>query len=159
MGGRWRASVAADGDRGYTLIELLVAVAILGIAGTTVVGGIGMMVKSADYERKESVAALQINGFAEAVTATGYLPCATAATYQAATAFVSPPGYTASISAVAYWDAATPGSFDPSGAPASVCPGTDSGLQRITLTVSSSDGRDTETLRVVKRQHQTGESP
>ena len=52
-----------------------------------------------------------------------------------------PSGWTASLSTT-YWNGT---------AFTSTCPATDSGLDAVHLTLTSTDGRDTETLDVVKR--------
>lgn len=135
------------GDRGETLLELLIAVAIMGVAVLAIVGGIGVGVVMSDVHRKQATAGTAVRDFGEAVEnqvmAGGYVPCAAPAKYAAPAGFSAPTGFTSSVSAVRYWS---------SGAWASTC-GTDSGLQQVTVQVASTDGRASEQLAVVVRRN------
>lgn len=134
----------ARGEPGETLIEVLVAVAIMGLAFVVILGGIGTAIIGADVQKQQAGADLALRSAAETIT---YQPCA--ASYPDQT----PPGFVVEVTRVSYWD---PGSnqfdVDP---PASCSPPSpsDSGLQLLDLTVTSASGRPTsETLQVVKRQ-------
>ena len=86
-------------DRGETLIELVVAVAILGIAGVAILGGLMMSVRSSVIHRNEASGGAYVRSFAEAiqtyVDANGYKPAPTAAsTYQVVAVTDLPTGYT-----------------------------------------------------------------
>ncbi|MDQ1465055.1 MAG: hypothetical protein QOC73_1996, partial [Actinomycetota bacterium] len=73
-----------DGDRGESLLELLVAIAIMGIAAVAIFGALLTSVKVSDYHRKQTSAGADVHNLAEKLTqyaATGYAPCATAAMY------------------------------------------------------------------------------
>ncbi|WP_410586545.1 type II secretion system protein [Amycolatopsis sp. lyj-23] len=131
-----------DGDRGETLLELLVAVAILGVAVVAVVGGIGVSVLMSDVHRKEATAGAGVRDFGEAVMAGGYFPCAAPAKYASPAGFTVPPGFGSSVASVKYW----------TGSAWSATCGTDTGLQQVTLQVASLDGRASERLEVVLRK-------
>ena len=137
--------MAAD-DRGETLLELLIAVAIMGVAVVAIVGGIGVGVLMSDVHRKQATAGTAARDFGEAVenqvAAGGYFPCAAPAKYAAPAGFTLPSGFTSSVASVRYWSG---------GAWAGTC-GADSGLQQVTVQVASTDGRASERLVVVVRR-------
>ena len=134
-------------DRGETLVELLVAMAILGIVLVAVVGGFAATITMSDVHRKQASAGAAVRDYAELVAnyvaGTGYSACAAASAYAAGTVgYAAPTGYTASPVSIRYW----------TGAAWSASCGTDSGLQQLTLAVSSTDTRASEQLTVVLRK-------
>jgi len=148
------ATNRSSGDRGETLLELVIALVILGIAVVAIVGGLASSVLISDVHRRQAQTGVIARDYAEALQAAitadqaNYVACAGPASYApsaaavAATGFTVPSGYTATAS-VRYWDGSTFGS----------CPaGGDSGLQRVTLTVSSDDGRARQSLVVLVRK-------
>jgi len=141
-------TAGTGGDRGETLIEILLTVVIMGITVTAILGGVGVGVLMSDVHRKQATAGVAVRDLAEAVqdsvAGTGYVPCATAAAYASPPGYAAPAGYTASVvpTSVRYW---TGGGWQ------AVCT-VDSGLQRITVQVASTDGRASEQLDVVLRR-------
>jgi type II secretory pathway pseudopilin PulG len=135
-----------DGDRGESLLELLVAIAIMGIAAVAIFGALLTSVKVSDYHRKQTSAGAAVRNFAEKLTqyiATGgYVSCA--GTYSPG--YVAPAGLTAATTSVLYWP--TSGTLWTS----SCTPSTDTGVQQVAIHVSSNDGRATEALLVVVRK-------
>jgi hypothetical protein len=113
-------------------------VAILGVGVVVVVGGMMTSIKVSAQGSQAAEGQVAIRAYAEAVAGVSYTPCA--ATY-AAPGFTAPSGWTAAAPTVAYWNGST---F------AASC-GTDSGLQRVTLRLTASDGT-VESLRIAKRQ-------
>lgn len=145
-------------DAGVTLVELLVTVAILGIAFVALVGGMSTSIVGSDVHRKQATAESLVRSYAEAVKArtVTYAVCGTPAQYgPAAVGFASVSGYTPSVSNVEYWQpsAGNPstGTFVVSLATCSNTPPTDTGVQRISIQVASADGRATEKIQIVKR--------
>ena len=132
-------------EAGFTLVDTIVGVAILGIGVTTVVGGMATSITVSARGRAAAEAQIAVRSYAELLAAATYVDCATSYS----TPFTAPGGYTAT-QAVSYWDSAT-STFG------AVC-GTDSGLQRITLTVASDDGRASEVQPVAKRRRPAGET-
>src|SRR3954447_1727605 len=69
-------------DRGETLIELLVAVAILGIAGVAILGGLLVSTQASTIHRNSATGGAYVRSFAEAIQAdvdqNGYKSCANA---------------------------------------------------------------------------------
>ncbi len=127
-------------EAGFTLVEVLVAVAILGIGVVSVVGAMMTSVTVGDLSRRQADGQTAVRAWAEALAGDPYTACASS---YPATGFAVPSGWTGSMT-VSYWSAAST-SF------VATC-GTDSGLQRLTLTLTADDGRDTETLRLAKRK-------
>ncbi len=147
-----RRRLASRSDAGVTLIETLVALSILSIAGVAVMAGLQLTVKSSDIHRKQATGGAYVRSYAEAIenylkTEAHYVGCAGADAYgPAVVGFAVPAGYSAQQ------QAATP--LDGGGAAITTgsCPGRDRGLQRITLVVRSSDSRATERLTIVVRK-------
>jgi prepilin-type N-terminal cleavage/methylation domain-containing protein len=149
-----RRATSTKDDRGETLIELMVALAIMATAVVALVGGIGTSVRASDIHRKQAKSQAYLRAFAENLEAsmanypTGYVECATgstpAATYQALKPATAT-GYTAEVTGVALWNRTT--------LLYTACPATgDAGVQRVSLRVSTSDGRASETLDIVLRK-------
>jgi prepilin-type N-terminal cleavage/methylation domain-containing protein len=139
----------ARGDqRGETLIELLVAMSILGVAVVALVSGIGTSVVVSDVHRKEATAGATVRTYAEAIETavdaptTGYdLSCAGVSAYATPAGFSVPTGFTARVTAIQYWNGTAFGS---------TC-SADVGVQKLSLLVSSVDGRAKESLDVIIR--------
>lgn len=140
-------SPEADRDRGETLLELLISLAIMSIAVVAVVGGLVTSIAVSDIHRKQSTAGAAVRDYAENVekhvAGTGYTACAAPSAYApGAVGFTAPSGYTASAVTVRYW----------SGTAWAASPCTDVGLQELTVQVASSDNRATERLVLVLRK-------
>jgi type II secretory pathway pseudopilin PulG len=139
----------AHSDAGATLIETLVALVILGIAGVAILAGLQLSVMASDVHRKQTSDGAYVRGYAEAVeqylaTSANYVKCAGANAYSPTTV-----GYTIPTGHSAQQAAAVP--LDGNGTTLA-CPGGDQGIQRLRLTVSSNDSRAIETLTVVVRR-------
>jgi len=135
-------------ERGETLIELVVAVAILGIASVAILGGLMMGVRTSVMHRNDATGGAYVRSFAEAiqtdVDANGYRTCANAASGYAGVAVPDlPAGYTKSVTAVQSWN----------GSAWVAC--TADGIQRLDLKVTTTGDNEhkaDETLTVVLRQ-------
>ncbi|MFJ8013469.1 prepilin-type N-terminal cleavage/methylation domain-containing protein [Streptomyces sp. NPDC096339] len=128
------------GEEGETLVEVLVAVVLIGVAFVAILGGMGTAIISSVTQQKVTGADSVIRSAAEKVVSAPYVPCASG--YETS---APPAGYTVTVE-IEYWDGV--GAF---GAP---CPTADTGVQKVTLTVHSTGPnpvRDT-TLEVVKRE-------
>lgn len=128
-------------DEGSTLIEALVAVSIVGLSFSAIVGGMYTTVQASDLNRKQASSATLLASYAEAVKSEPYVACAT--TY-AGSSFTVPAGFTKDPVVVGYWKPAS-STFD------AAC-GVDSGLQRVTLTLRSTDDRVVLDVQLAKRR-------
>jgi type II secretory pathway pseudopilin PulG len=92
-------------DRGETLVELLVAVMILGVTVVALIGGLTTSILLSDTHRKLAMAGAQARAFAEAIqgfvlnNSPGYQECAPASYYDV----YNPPGYDTVPQSIAYW--------------------------------------------------------
>lgn len=129
-------------------MELILTVAIMGIAIVTIVGGAMTSILDSDYNHKQADAANILQAYADSVAAVAYQPCAAA--YSAP--YAPPTGYSVGIVSTEYWDTATSAFI-------ATCPATDYGLERLTLQVTSTDSRASEVLQVEKRIAVTGQTP
>ncbi len=157
----------ARAQRGETLLETLLAIAILGILSASLFAGYQLVIKQTAAQRSGGTAETLLRTFAERIQdpAQPYQDkaapgCSGGPTYPIPAA---PTGYTLSVSKVAFWNPpdipfgvsmpntplATTWWTDGGGNP--ICPATDSGLQQLTLTVREPNGTTTS-MDVLKRR-------
>jgi type II secretory pathway pseudopilin PulG len=133
-------------ETGETLIELLVSVVIMGTAVVVLLGGLATSIRLSVIHREQAVAGAQVRAFAEAVetavaaSPSAYVACAGTAAYGGV--YTPLTGYTSQVTEVRYWSGSA---FDAS------CT-TDSGVQRVTLSVHSADAMVDESLVIVIRK-------
>lgn len=134
---------ARRAERGETLVEILVTIAVVGITLTGIFGGIALAVRSSGDQQGRATAETVVRDEAEALLSPTivYVPCATTSGYRSS--YTPPSGWTASVTAVQYWDGKTPAGW------LATCPSPDNGLQRITVTATR--GTVTESVDVLKR--------
>jgi len=138
-------------DDGETLIELLIAVAIMGITVIAIVGGFATSILMSDVHRKQTTAGAYVRDYAEAVEHYVAVPGNFNATTSpialqtavAADGFAAPTGFTAGVTSVQCWDD-TASVFG-------TC-ATGNTVQRVTLSMASADSRASESLVVVVRK-------
>ncbi|GAB2822024.1 prepilin-type N-terminal cleavage/methylation domain-containing protein [Lentzea nigeriaca] len=136
-------------DGGETLIELVVAVSIMGVALVAVMAGLGTSVLVSDVHRKQATAGSVLHNYVEAINAAvtggGYVNCAPSSAYASPAGFTPPSGYSASVvsGSMRYWNGS---------AWQSACPATDTGLQQLTARVASADARAAETVVLTLRK-------
>jgi len=134
-------------DDGETLIELIIAVAIMGITVIAIIGGVGTAILMSDIHRKQATAGAYVRSYAEAVQtyegAPGNFDASTSpGALQAAVDFAVPKGFAATVkSPVRCWTGAAFGACLAG-----------STVQQITLNVASTDSRASESLVVVVRK-------
>jgi type II secretory pathway pseudopilin PulG len=136
-----RVTHRVEGEQGETLLELLIAITLLGVAAVAIASGMALSIKVSDIHRKQSVASAYLHSYAESIenqiATSGYQPgCAPAYTAPSA-----PSGYAVSTMIVMNsWNGS-----------AWSC-GTDVGIQRLTLGIHSTDNRADEKLVIVVRK-------
>jgi prepilin-type N-terminal cleavage/methylation domain-containing protein len=140
-----RATLARrhGGQDGYTLTEVLVAVVILSVAVTAVVGALGTSIFSSRVHRNLVTGDAAVRAYAAQIAAAGYVSCATPASYPAMTN--APAGITVTITSVAYFNGTATGSNF-----GSTC-GTDQGAQQITVVANPTTAGGQQSLTFVKR--------
>jgi prepilin-type N-terminal cleavage/methylation domain-containing protein len=137
-------------ERGETLLELLIAITIMGVALVAIMAGVTTSILMSDIHRKQATAGAAVHTYAEVIenyvarSAAGYHTCASTLDYAPATVgFAVPTGFGVTASAAKAWNGTNwvPCTTD-----------NDNGLQKVTLGVASSDSRATETLDVILRR-------
>ena len=135
-------------ERGETLVELIVSVAILGVAAVAILAGLMLTAKSSDVQRNQATGGAYVRSFAEAiqnfVDSNGFRDCASAASAYGGVAVPDlPTGYAKAVTAVQSWTDTGWG----------VCTG--KGIQRLDLKITTTGDakhRSDETLTVILRQ-------
>lgn len=115
------------GDEGESLIEILLAVAIMGIALAGVLGALGAATKASTVHRSQSDAQLSARDVTEQIKRQSFLPCTTL--LKPAYTYTTPDSST-TIALTYKYDS----SF------VSTCPASGSQLQLITVTATPTDG-------------------
>ncbi|HEV7205256.1 MAG TPA: type II secretion system protein [Jatrophihabitans sp.] len=127
-------------ERGETLLELIVAIGILGVCVLAVGTGLALAIKVSSTHREAADAGTYLHNYAEQLSAS-YV-CGTAV--PAPAAGVAMPGFGTPSVSVTYWDG--------SAFTLASCPGTDPGLEQMKISLASSDSRVTQSLIVVVRK-------
>jgi prepilin-type N-terminal cleavage/methylation domain-containing protein len=142
-----------DDEAGFSLPEVLITIAIVGIAFAAILGGMLTSIVVSDVHRKEATSDALARSAAERLKDQGvaYVSCAGLNAYDSA--LPTAPSYTVSVTSLEVWN----GNLTAGAAPEPVfaqsgpgCP--DQGVQRITIVASATDGRATETVQILKRQ-------
>jgi prepilin-type N-terminal cleavage/methylation domain-containing protein len=137
---------------GFSLVEILITVAIVGITFTAILGGLITTITASAYQRKAATADTIVRSAAELVkdsVRNPYANCAGSGAYSLAGLSV-PAGFSVTIQGVKYWNwdgQPVPGGYAVKFT--SNC--SDHGMQQISIQAASSDGQATETLQVIKR--------
>jgi type II secretory pathway pseudopilin PulG len=137
--------------KGETLLELVISIAILGLAIVAIASGITVSTMLSGLHRKQATAGTYVRAYAEAIQNTvagplGYVKCATTSTYNAPVGFTLPlnSGYSASVTDIQY--GTTSGDW------ISTCTASlDSGTQRLSLQIANTDVRANWALIIVVR--------
>lgn len=135
-----------DLEQGETLLELVIAILILGVVVIAVASGLALSVQASELHRSQAQAGMYVHNYAEALENTvaggGYVACATASGATSYPAYSPPTGYTASVTKAEYLMVSGSGagavySWSTSGCVAGSS--TDTGVERLTLQVASND--------------------
>lgn len=132
-------------ERGESLVEVLLAVAIIGVCFAAILAGVGTSATASGIKQDQALSANYLRAAAERVQAQDFQPCSAVLPTSYSLASVVPAGsqHAVSIVSIEHWDGAA---FTAS------CPSADS-LQRVTLEVVPPDGRAAEPrLTILKRK-------
>jgi hypothetical protein len=150
-----------DSESGESLVELMITVAIMGLAMVAILGAIWTTIRVADFNSKTSSADTVLRTYAEAMKQPEttdefkYIPCTVLGaevTYPAYVPTAPYEDYDASVTSVRYING-----YSTENAPnwVDTCPATDGGLQELTLRASGPntdpEADSTETVTIVKR--------
>lgn len=143
-------------ERGASLIEVLVAVAIMGVTFASIIGAISTAIVGSDIDRAQVKVETELRSFAEYVKDQGYIPpaslaaCVPTGTNYGAGYAPTQSGVTATATGVAFWvQGSNPATFV---APSVTTCATDSGLHGVTLTATTSNPSATETVHLFMRK-------
>jgi prepilin-type N-terminal cleavage/methylation domain-containing protein len=139
---RCRVASRPDAESGFTLVELLVTLAIMAIAFVVIMSGIGVFSQSTRIHRSTAELDSALRTYVERLASATY--DATCPTSYSAVAV--PSGFTAAL-AIRYWN----GNTAPAGY-VTTCPATDKGTQQITVTLTQTSTGVQDRLTFVKRQ-------
>ncbi len=142
-------------ERGETLVELLIAIVILGVAVTTLLAALATAITASASHRRHATSDTLARSFAEALSdpdpasGTPYVDCATS--YPLPGYLAVPTGFDAPTTAVSYWKAGSTGASDADFT--TTCPPAgDQGLQRVTITVRATANGEQSVVTVLKRR-------
>ena len=148
-------------EAGFSLIEVLISVAIMGIAMVAVIGALATQIKGADLHRNQSNASAVLSSAAEKIQSSGYVACdaSPATTYKAAarTATLPSDWVTKGVSVGLAIDVTSVKNWNGSSFVATCAPdATDTlgllQIQLVTVAVTGPNASGTEQLDIVKRK-------
>lgn len=136
------------GELGETLVEVLVAISILGIAAVAILAGLQLTIRVSTIQRNEATGGALVRSVGETiqnwVAAGNYKACAGSGYYTSNAGLSLPAGYTATQTAAQSWNGTT-----------WVGCSTDNGVQQVVLTVTTpgdATHQANETLTIVLRK-------
>jgi len=146
-----KARRPATDERGESLLELLIAVVVMGVAVVAIMAGITTSILVSDMHRKQATAGAAVRTYGELienyVAGVGYAGCAAASTETAgpyaatAVGFTVPSGYSVTVSVATSWNGTN-----------WVACTSDGGYQKVTVRVASGDSRAAEKVDVILRK-------
>ena len=138
----------ADGERGDTLVEVMMTVAIVGIAFTGILTGLATAINLSGIDRGDANARTVLVSASESVKSQAYVSCpgANNSSYNPASGVTLPTGWSASnvvVTQLSGWN----------GSAFVTCSGlsTDGKLQKIVVQATSPDARSTGSIEIIKR--------
>jgi type II secretory pathway pseudopilin PulG len=132
------------GEQGESLIELILAIGILGICVLAIGSSIALSVKTSAIHRSQATADAFLHNYAETLQSS-YAACIAGTPPNYVSGLAVPSGFNSPSAAVSFWNPAS-ATFSAG------CPATDAGLQQVKLTLASSNGFVSESLVVVLRK-------
>lgn len=146
-----------DHDGGFTLVEVVITVALMSIAFVSILGSLGTMIATGSTHKAVTTGEVAVRDLAEFVKSQASVPytdCGSnpLSSYSALVAapggFAAPAGFSAGVVSVKYWQGDGAGTFN------ATCPSPDAGAQLITVRITGGTGgrHATQVVDVVKRQ-------
>lgn len=126
-------------DTGETLIEIVMSIAIMGICILSIGSMMVLSVKISAVHRAQATASQFLHNYAESIQS-AYQACTSSTTPDYVSSLVPPANFNPPTAVVKYWDGSAFGSS---------CPASDSGVQQVTLTLTSKDRTVSESLVTV----------
>lgn len=130
-------------DAGFSLVECVVAIAIIGISAAAIIGAIGTAARTSSFHRGQADVEAGLRSKTEAIKAEPYLPCPAIPAYTGGAAATAPDRVTITVAAVEHWNGSA---FQ------AACTALDAGFQRITLRALAEADRVDRTFEFVKRR-------
>lgn len=138
-------------QKGLTLIELLVTVAILGVSFVVIVGGLSTAILGSDVHHRQVIADAIVRTAADEVRAADYVDCAPADEYDDEIA--APTGYDSEVTVVGYLVGDDFKKLvDSACAPPTPPTNADEGLQLVKITVTAEERSVSESVTIAKRR-------
>ncbi len=136
----------SDGERGDTLVEVMMTVAIVGIAFTGILTGLATAINLSAMDRGDANVRTVLVSASESVKSQTYVPCPDANnnSYNPTSGVTLPSGWSSSnvvVTQLYGWN----------GTSFTTCPATDQKLQLIAVRATSPDGRSTDSIEIIKR--------
>jgi type II secretory pathway pseudopilin PulG len=128
-----------EGERGETLIELLITIIVMASAIISIVAAIAVASNSSDEHKKQVGVVVVLRDYAEAIINAPYNGCAVPTSI----GYSAPGGYQVTATATGCYDGS-------SSSPAGFSSNTNHGAVRIKLDATSTDNRAHRTLEIVK---------
>lgn len=150
------------GDRGASMIEILISVLLMGIAVSTILPALWVSVRASQTSDSQAEVMAVLSDASNRLSRSGWVICPESNStggYEAQVdAAAAEKGWgpdAVGITAIAYWDPSTQTWGSENGLEAGGCSGADDSitpdqtLQRVTVTASTPDGRFTRSIEVV----------
>ncbi len=129
------------GESGFTLVELLATIAIMGLAIVGLLGALGTFLQAGTIQRSTANIDQASRVYTEVLVSAPYASCATA--YSSVTL---PAGYSfAAGPTVSYWNGDSPATF------AATC-ATDRGVQKVSATIRDTSSGQSQQVAVAKTE-------
>jgi type II secretory pathway pseudopilin PulG len=135
----------ANGERGESLIELLITIVIMSTAIISIIAGIAVASDSSGEQKQQTAVSLVLHDYAEAIMAGSYTGGCGPPTFT----YVAPVGYSVDPPTATGWYDGTSSPSPPTSF-ATTCPGASATAERLTLHAYSNDQRADQTLEIVR---------
>ena len=133
------------GERGESLVELLITITIMATAVISLIAGIAVASDSSGEQKQQTAVSLVLHDYAEAIMAGSYPGGCGLPTFT----YTAPAGYTVDPPTATGWYDGTSSPSPPTSF-ATTCPGASATAVRLSLHAHSNDQRADQTLEIVR---------